>query len=174
MSDEALLDDAIEPGLDVVFCGNALSAASRRREAYYAGPGNSFWPTLQEIGLTPRRLEPEEWRTLPQFGIGITDLCKVRSGSDEEVGSEHYDVLRLRAAIEASRPGRLAFVGKRAAEHALGHKLDYGLQVDRFAEVQTWVMPSTSGAARKFWDIAPWNQLAKAVRSGARSATSRR
>ena len=56
-----IVEDVIEPGLAVVFCGTALGAASARRRAYYAGPGNKFWPTLAAVGLTPRRLEPEEY-----------------------------------------------------------------------------------------------------------------
>ena len=52
----------LAPNLDIVFCGTAVSNISAQRGAYYAGPGNMFWPTLHEVGLTPRRLQPEEFR----------------------------------------------------------------------------------------------------------------
>lgn len=52
-----ILPDLLAPGLDIVFCGTAVGAESARRRAY-AGPGNAFWPTLAQVGLTPRRLAP--------------------------------------------------------------------------------------------------------------------
>src|SRR5690606_20934561 len=91
-----LLDDVLAPGLRVVFCGTALGTVSARIGAYYAGPGNRFWPTLHEVGLTPRMLEPREFRMLPRFGIGLTDVCKTRSGSDAEIGTAGFDVPRPR------------------------------------------------------------------------------
>jgi hypothetical protein len=69
-----VLPDVLGPGLRVVFCGTAVGSASAKRGAYYAGPGNKFWPTLHAIGLTPRRLMPEEFRSVLDYGIGLTDL----------------------------------------------------------------------------------------------------
>src|SRR5882672_9978757 len=71
MSDAHILPDLLVPGLTLVFCGTAPSSVSAARRAYYAGPGNRFWSILAETGLTPRRLEPEEYGLLPQFGIGL-------------------------------------------------------------------------------------------------------
>lgn len=82
-----ILSDVLAPGLRVVFCGTAVSTKSARAGAYYAGPGNAFWSTLHEVGLTPRRLDPSEYAKLPRYGIGLTDLCKLASGSDREVGT---------------------------------------------------------------------------------------
>lgn len=47
-----VLPDVWAAGLAVAFCGSAVGSASARRRAYYAGPGNAFWPTLFEDGLT--------------------------------------------------------------------------------------------------------------------------
>jgi len=55
-----VLPDVLAPGLAIVFCGTAVGTVSARRRAYYAGPGNAFWPTLHRVGLTPRQLLPEE------------------------------------------------------------------------------------------------------------------
>jgi len=49
-----VLPDMLAPGLRIVFCGTAVGSASARRRAYYASPGNSFWPTLFRVGLTKR------------------------------------------------------------------------------------------------------------------------
>jgi double-stranded uracil-DNA glycosylase len=160
-----ILADAIRPGLRVVFCGTALGAVAARKRAYYAGPGNAFYKTLHEVGLTPRRLDPVEYPKLLDFGIGLTDICKTRSGSDAEVGRGGFDVDRLVALIEENRPGWVAFNGKNSARGAFARPVDYGRQDERFAGVPAFVLPSTSGAARRYWDIAPWRELARLVSS---------
>lgn len=129
--------------------------------AYYAGPGNAFWPTLAEVGLTPRRLQPQEFREVLEFGIGLTDLCKTRSGSDVEVGVGGFDVPRLVTSLDEHRPAWIAFTSKNAARGALGRPVDYGVQPERLAESRVFVLPSPSGAARGFWDIERWRELAR-------------
>lgn len=158
-----VLPDVLAPGLAVVFCGNAAGKVSARRGAPYAGPGNYFWPALQEVGLTPVLLAPEEFRRLPDFGLGLTDACKTHSGSDAEVGTANHDPERVRRAVRAFAPAHLAFVGKQAARIVLGRPIDYGRQPDPFEGAQTWVLPSTSGLARRFWSVEPWRELAAAV-----------
>jgi TDG/mug DNA glycosylase family protein len=155
-----ILPDILRPGLGLVFCGTAAGSASARARAYYAGPGNSFWKTLRETGLTPVQLLPGEFARLPEFGIGLTDICKVSHGSDEEVGTTEFDLARLGAEIAAVEPTRLAFNGKNAARGALERQVDYGVQPERIGGAEIWVLPSTSGAARRFWDIVPWRELA--------------
>ncbi len=157
-----VLPDILPPGLTVVFCGTAPGTASARAGAYYAGPGNSFWKTLHATGLTPGLLAAEEFGRLPEFGIGLTDICKLSFGSDEEVGTAEFDLARLEAEIGAAEPSRLAFNGKNAARGALERGVDYGLQEERIGGAELWVLPSTSGAARRFWDIEPWQGLARA------------
>ncbi|MBS0550753.1 MAG: mismatch-specific DNA-glycosylase [Proteobacteria bacterium] len=155
-----VLPDVLAPGLRVVFCGTAPGTASVRAGAYYAGPGNGFWRTLYEVGLTPILLHPAEFARLPEFGIGLTDISKTASGSDQEVGRRGFDPARLEAAIAAASPAHLAFNGKNAARGALGRPVDYGTQPERLGGAEVWVLPSTSGAARGFWDIGPWRELA--------------
>lgn len=159
MSD--VLPDILRPGLRVVFCGTAAGTASAKARAYYAGPGNSFWETLHATGLTPVLLEPAEFERLPEFGIGLTDLCKVSYGSDEEVGTVEFDVTRLEVEIATAEPTRLAFNGKNAARGALEQQVTYGVQGERIGGAEVWVLPSTSGAARRFWSIEPWRELAE-------------
>lgn len=157
-----VLPDVLRPGLKVVFCGTAAGTASARARSYYAGPGNSFWATLHSVGLTPVQLEPAEFERLPEFGIGLTDICKVLHGSDLEVGTAEFDVAGLQARIAEAEPANLAFNGKNAARGALERNVGYGLQEERLGGAAVWVLPSTSGAARKFWDIGPWQELAEA------------
>ena len=158
-----MLPDVIQSGLRVVFCGTAAGARSARTGAYYAGPGNQFWETLSRVGLTPRRLAPSEYAHLPEYGIGLTDLCKLQAGSDRELRSIGFDVGRLVGLLEEYQPLAVAFNGKKAAEIALDRKVDYGEQPGLLASSRIFVLPSTSGAARGYWDERPWRQLADAA-----------
>jgi len=158
----AVLPDLLPPGLELAFCGTAAGTASARAKAYYAGPGNAFWPTLYETGLTPELLAPDEYGRLPEFGIGLTDICKVRHGSDAEVGTAEFDVDGLLARLAMAEPARLAFNGKNAARGALERDVAFGPQDELLGGAELWVLPSTSGAARRYWDIEPWRKLALA------------
>jgi TDG/mug DNA glycosylase family protein len=157
-----VLADVLEPGLRVVFCGTAAGKASARARAYYAGPGNAFWRALHETGLTPVQLAPDEFARLPDYGIGLTDICKVSYGSDEEVGTAEFDVDGLQARIAAVEPAALAFNGKNAARGTLERDVEFGPQPEQLGGAAIWVLPSTSGAARRYWNIGPWLQLAEA------------
>jgi TDG/mug DNA glycosylase family protein len=158
-----ILPDVIEPGLRVVFCGTAVGTKSAQAGAYYAGPGNSFWPTLHQVGLTPRQLRPSEYAELTRYGIGLTDVCKISSGSDRAVGIGGFDVPRLLATLERHAPGWIAFNGKKAAEAALGRPVGYGQQPERLGPTRVFVLPSSSGAARGFWDARYWHELAETI-----------
>ena len=163
-----VLPDVLEPGLRVVFCGSAAGAVSAQRGAYYAHPQNRFWITLFETGLTPRRLAPEEFRTLPRYRLGLTDLAKHVSGSDASLPRDADDPEGLRARIETIAPHVLAFNGKRPASvffRALFgvRALDYGPQQRTVGATAIFVLPSTAPTARAFWTIAPWRALARRV-----------
>jgi len=159
-----LLPDLLEPGLRIVFCGTAAGRRSAEAGAYYAKPGNRFWPTLAEIGLTPRRLAPQEFRDLPSFGLGLTDLAKNASGMDAEIGDGDYDVGGFTRRIVAAAPQVVAFNGKQAAARFLGMRtraIQVGVQEVRIGCSLLFVLPSTSGAASGYWDIGPWRELAR-------------
>lgn len=157
----SVLPDVLAPGLAVLFCGSAVGAASARRRAYYAGPGNAFWPTLAEVGLTPRQLAPEEYKSLTRYGLGLTDLAKGISGSDRVLAEKHFDRNGLRTKVLRFRPRILAFTSKRAAGEFIEHSVDYGLMEDRIGDTALFVLPSPSGAARRYWDKKRWRELAR-------------
>lgn len=162
-----LVPDILGPGLRVVFCGSALGDVSWRRHAYYANPGNRFWQTLAEVGLTPRRLEPKEYGRLPEWGIGLTDLVKSDHGQDARIFDGHVDVEAARAVLTAKillwQPGVLAFTSKTVASRYLRHAVSCGCQPGRIGATALWVLPSTSGLARRFFTLEPWMELAAAI-----------
>jgi TDG/mug DNA glycosylase family protein len=171
-NEATILPDVLADGLDVVFCGSAAGSASARAGAYYAGPGNRFWPILHECGLTPRRLAPHEFRSVLQYGIGLTDLSKYQSGADSALDAGGDDSAALAEKVFAHAPRALAFNGKRAAAVFLRQMLDsdiedYGQQQETLGATALFVLPSTSGAARRWWDAAPWRSLGGYVRRAA-------
>lgn len=157
----SILPDVLQPGLAIVFCGTAAGAESARRGAYYAGPGNAFWPTLAEVGLTPHRLMPEAFRTVTQYGLGLTDLAKHVSGSDQVLRKQDFDRAGLRARIERFQPRLLALTSKRTAQEFLQRPVTYGLAPERIGATALFVLPSPSGAARGHWDVGWWWELAR-------------
>ena len=79
------------------------------------------------------------------------------------MGRDGFDVDRLLALLERNRPGWIAFNGKNSAQGAFGHPVGYGPQEERLAGARAFVLPSTSGAARRYWDVSHWGRLARLV-----------
>lgn len=155
-----ILPDVLAPGLDLVLCGTAPSRISAAQGAYYANPGNRFWPTLHEVGLTPRRLAPAEFRCVLEFGIGLTDLNKTEFGCDHDLSPGGYDVAGFTAKMRAVRPAVIAFDSKNAAKAFFGvPTVPYGRQGATLDGIVVFVVPSPSGLARRFFDLAPWQEL---------------
>lgn len=160
-TDGYLVPDLLEVGLRLVFCGTAPSRASAAARAYYAKPGNRFWPTLHEVGITPRRLAPQEYPRLLDLRIGLTDLCKVHSGVDAELPAGAFDIDAFRKKMQRYRPRIIAFTSKNAAQAFLGQAVDYGLQPDALFGSRLFVLTSPSGLATRFFDVNVWKQLAE-------------
>ena len=159
-----LVPDLLAPDLQLVFCGTAPSKASAAAKAYYAKPGNKFWPTLHAVGITSRRFAPQEYPALLALGIGLTDLCKVHSGVDAELPEDAFDIAAFVHKLKKYRPKVVAFTSKNAAQNYFGCAVDYGwCNVENAFEqamVRFFVLPSPSGLATRFFDIEVWQKLA--------------
>lgn len=155
-----VLPDLLQAHLKIVFCGTAPGTVSARRGAYYAGPGNAFWPTLFEVGLTPRRILPDEYPVITQFGLGLTDLAKHVYGADSVLAATDFGRDELRAKILHHGPRILAFTSKRAGQEFLRRSVSYGLQEEKIGSTLLFVLPSPSGLARRHWTVQPWLDLA--------------
>lgn len=161
----SVLPDVLQPELRVVFCGTAASNVSARLGAYYANRGNRFWPTLHRIDLTPHRLNPQDFRTVTRYGLGLTDLAKHESGVDSALSAAAFDVAAFIAKIRRCQPAAVAFTSKKAGWAWAGGPVDYGRQPETIGESVVFVLPSPSGAARRYWDEAEWHALAAYVRA---------
>ena len=156
-----MLPDVLADDLTVVFCGTAVGKKSAQVSAYYAGPGNKFWRVLHTIELTPCVLRPEEYRSLLQYDIGLTDLVKSKSGSDADLSAGDFDVTEFERKILHYSPHALCFNGKRAAQEFLRTRhIEYGPISQRIGRTRLFVAPSTSGAANGYWDESVWRRLA--------------
>lgn len=161
-----VLPDVLAPNLQIVFCGTAAGNESARQGAYYAHPGNKFWRTLHHIGLTPNQLRPAEFPSVLAYGIGLTDLAKFVSGTDDQLRADDFDVPTLAAKLALFQPRVLAFTSKNAGSIFLRSKrIAFGRQPDLFGSTTVFVLPSPSGLAIRTWDVRHWQATADFVRA---------
>ena len=163
-----VLPDSLRSGLKVVFVGTAAGHRSAAVGAYYAHPGNRFWRTLHESGLTDRLRQPAEFRALLEHGIGFTDVAKHASGMDHEIAKTSFDTAALLSKLAHFAPRIVAFTSKRAASLVLcrpTRRIELGPQpTDLVPGTLTFVLPSPSGAAGRYWSRDSWQQLGAAIR----------
>ncbi|MEJ0070038.1 MAG: mismatch-specific DNA-glycosylase [Pseudomonadota bacterium] len=159
---------SLASGLDLVLCGTAPSRISQQVGAYYATAGNLFWPTLQAVGLTPRRLTPTEFPSVLAHRIGLTDLNKTEWGSDAELTADAFDVAGLRAKLARCAPAAVGFTSKTAGRIFFGRPVAYGRQPDPglsepLSRIAWFVLSSPSGRARVHWTAEPWQELGRFI-----------
>lgn len=162
------LPDLLKPGLDLVVCGTAAGNRSAAQGAYYKDSRNKFWSIMAATGLTPCRLAPHEYEWLLEFDIGLTDPAKHVSGADDGLRATDYDVARFRDKIRNVCPRVLAFNGKTAASihfQIQTKKLDYGRQPNGIEGTVVFVLPSTSGSARAYWEPCYWRACVRYIQS---------
>ena len=169
-----LVPDLLAADLHLVFCGTAPSTASASARAYYAKPGNRFWPTLHAVGITPQRFAPGDYPQLLGLGIGLTDLCKIHSGIDAQLPEDAFDTDAFRRKMARYRPALIAFTSKHAAQTFLQHPVDYGLLDETLGTSRLFVLTSPSGLATRFFDIEIWRQLAAELQHLQRASPHRR
>ena len=164
-----LVPDLLAPDLKLVFCGTAPSKASAVAKAYYAKPGNKFWPTLHTVGITPTRFAAQDYPSLLTLGVGLTDLCKVHSGVDAELPKDAFDTAAFARKLKKYRPKVVAFTSKNAAKNYFGQAVDYGWQTQTQSQIRDaastrfFVLPSPSGLATRFFNVEIWRELANGL-----------
>ncbi|WP_454630826.1 mismatch-specific DNA-glycosylase [Bradyrhizobium cenepequi] len=157
------LPDQLATDLRLVFVGTAASQRSADLGHYYAHPGNRFWRTLHQVGITPRRYEPHEFPALLELGIGFTDMCKTGAGMDHQALAFPIDIEAFREKMLTHRPKTIAFTSKKAASLFYGRPtkaIALGRQAPLPDFPDIFVLASPSGAASGNWSLQPWQQLA--------------
>lgn len=159
-----MLKDVLTKNLDIVFCGTAKGETSARLGYYYAGSGNKFYGILHKAGFTPIKLEPSNCYDINKYKIGLTDLVHNESGNDIDINDSSYDVEGFIKKVKLYQPKFVGFNSKKAASFVLGYRgvtslVDYGLSNQTIGKTKIFVLPSTSGSARRFWDENYWLEL---------------
>ena len=103
---------------------------------------------------------------LPDYGLGLTDLAKTVSGADSNLPVGAYNPDLLTKKVIKFRPSTLAFNGKTPARAFLKHRISYGLQPEQVGDSNIFVLPSTSAAARGYWNSEPWHALSRFLKEG--------
>jgi len=104
---------------------------------------------------------PSDCYEINQYKIGLTDLVHTEFGNDNEISNSNYDLPGLIKKIGFFKPRYIAFNSKKGASFVFGFKgvtnlVDYGLQDKMIGSSIVFVLPSTSGSARRYWDEKYW------------------
>ena len=161
------LPDQLQDQLRLVFVGTAAGQRSADLGHYYAHPGNRFWRTIHEVGITPRRYEPCEFQALLKLGIGFTDVCKLGAGMDHRALAFPVDIPAFREKMRRYRPETIAFTSKKAASlfyERPTKAIALGQQPSQQDFPVVFVLASPSGAATSHWSVQPWQELAHWLR----------
>ena len=147
----ATIPDVLPAPVDpfrVLFTGINPGLYSAATGWHFARPGNRFWPALHASGFTPRRLSPSEQAELTRYGLGITNIAPRATAQAAELTPAELreGAARLRALVEARRPGVVAIAGVTAYRTAFARpRAIIGPQPDLLAGARLWVLPNPSG-----------------------------
>lgn len=152
------LRDVAGPGMDVLFVGINPGVMSGRAGHHFANPANGFWPLLHDAGFTPRRLRPEEDRTLLDYGLGVTNLvARTTAGVADLERREMVDGGAVLARkVRRWRPKAVVFVGLTAYDafsRWRGNKarrVTCGEQAETLEGARVFVVPNPSGRNAHF------------------------
>jgi double-stranded uracil-DNA glycosylase len=143
-----LVPDLIAPGLRVLFCGINPGLYSAAISHHFGRPGNRFWPALYASGFTPRLLTPFEERELLPLGYGITNIAARGTARADELSDDELrqGAIILERKVHRYRPRMVAFLGATSYRTGFHRPLaKIGLQEERLADAEIWVLPSPSG-----------------------------
>jgi TDG/mug DNA glycosylase family protein len=142
------VEDVIEPGLRVLFCGINPGLYTAATGHHFARPGNRFWPALHASGFTPRLLAPDEERELLRHGCGVTNVASRTTNTAAELSTEELvqGGIALREKVRRFRPKCLAVLGVGAYRAAFARpRAALGPQEEALDETLVWVLPNPSG-----------------------------
>lgn len=142
------IPDLVAPGLRVLFCGINPGLVSGFTGFHFARPGNRFWRTIHEAGLTTDLLTPDRQQELLDQGIGITNLVARTTATAAELAPAELRAGNRRLVELATRyrPRAVAVVGidaYRSAFEAPGTQP--GRQDRPIGPSTAWVLPNPSG-----------------------------
>ena len=149
------LRDRIRPGVRVLFVGINPGIRSSQTGHHFAGFSNRFWMLLYESRLVPERITYEDDDRLAEWGYGITNIvARPTPGIDTLLPHEYVEGrVKLRRKIMRYRPPIVAMVGVtvfRAMFPERKGAVKVGLQPERIADSEVFVLPNPSGRNANF------------------------
>jgi double-stranded uracil-DNA glycosylase len=147
--------DVIDYNLDVLFVGINPGLYTAAVRHHFGRPGNRFWPALNLSQFFPegeKLLAFDDWR-LPEFGLGITNLCPRPTARADELTKDELQrgARTLVRKVRKYRPGIVAFLGITSYRTAFGIKGGtVGRQERTIGESIVWVLPNPSGLNAHF------------------------
>jgi double-stranded uracil-DNA glycosylase len=150
------LRDCIRPPVRVLFVGINPGIRSSLTGHHFAGYSNRFWKLLHESGLVPERISYADDRRLPEWGFGITNLIPRPTPGIDTLRREEYiaGARTLKRKVARVKPAVVAFVGvtlfRSVFARAAGASVRLGLQPERFAGAEVFVLPNPSGRNANF------------------------
>ncbi|KAI9858911.1 MAG: hypothetical protein M1813_007213 [Trichoglossum hirsutum] len=162
-----LLPDTIVPNLICVFVGLNPGIRTAEMGHAYSHPSNHFWRLLHWSGLTPRRFDPTEDRSLPALcSLGNTNIVARPTRDQSELSAAEMDasVETLVDKMRRFQPEAVCIVGKSIWESIFRtrhgrplpkREFSYGWQSDRermgpdgdYKGARVFVATTTSGLA---------------------------
>ena len=142
------LADLAGPDLRVLFCGINPGTLSGELGLHFARRGNRFWKLLCAGGFTESVLSPAEQHTLPELGVGITNLVgRVTAAASELSAAELREgATQLEARVRILRPRCVAVLGLQAYRVAFRRpEAVIGRQPERLGDALLWLLPNPSG-----------------------------
>jgi TDG/mug DNA glycosylase family protein len=143
-----VIPDLIGPDLRVLLVGINPSLWSGWSGFHFGRPSNRLWITLEQAGLTDRKLHPEDTDALLAAGIGITNLVNRATARADELTDDEIraGVPRLEATVRRWHPRSVAILGITAYRTAFRRpKAVIGPQPEPLAGAALWVLPNPSG-----------------------------
>jgi TDG/mug DNA glycosylase family protein len=143
------LRDCVKPPVDVLFVGINPGMRSAALGHHFAGYSNRFWSLLFESELIPERITYDEDCRLPEWGFGITNVVPRATPGIDTIEPQEYvaGARALTRKIHRWRPRVVACVGVTVFRSLFAWKgeVSLGLQSQRLAEAEVFVLPNPSG-----------------------------
>lgn len=120
---------------------------------HFSSPTNRFWRVIHLAGFTPHLIQPEDDRSLLEFGCGLTAVVARPTRRADEVSCEEFRIASagLSRKLRRYAPRVVAFLGKAAYSAITAQPLvKWGEQSAPYAGVAAWILPNPSGLNRGF------------------------
>jgi TDG/mug DNA glycosylase family protein len=142
------LPDILAPNLSLLLVGINPGMYSAAIGHHFGRPGNRFWKVLAASGLTPKLLTPYDDHTLPQYGLGLTNVVGRTTARAEELALTELrqGARKLERKVAKCAPRVVAVLGVTAYRTAFARpKAQLGLQAEQLADAKLWILPNPSG-----------------------------